>query len=1060
MVLFILIIISISITCFAETRTVTNTADSGAGSLRSALSAAVSGDTVEFNIPTTDPGYTTESGASWWRIKNQSSSYLGVNGGVSVLGSSQTSNQGDTNTFGPEIELTTTATNTCWYGFSFNADHVTIEGFTITNFPRQGISINGNYSHIYNNYIGISPKGDRADPNRQGIGLSCAYNRINNNVISGNNWDGIYMYGTSSNEIVGNYIGVDHLGTAKIGNAIGINIDICTVPTINNTIESNIISGNGDGIWADGNHSDLYVNNNVILNNYIGTDKNGTLELGNNNTGISFYHGPNHNLIKGNVVSDNGSYGIRFYDRINYNQIVSNYIGTDKFGTGNLGNSYHGIYIGDPGWIINPSSYNTIGGSGVGNTIAFNGKAAPGCNGICIDGTNNDAFNKISSNSIFSNSGLGIALNNSANQNINYPSIVSAEYSELTDQTTVCGTASINNIIEIFKAEPDPSGSGEGKVFLGSTTAESNGSWSIAVSGLTPSDEVTSTATDNMGNTSVFSQNKPVVTAVFTYRPDLAIATLESGSDYIGENISDPSGEGQTMVQYSYANQKNIFYVLLNNSGALTDDLIVTGESGASGWDVKYFDGKSSSTEITSQVTSGGWSSGDLASGVSREIRVEIVPSGSGISTEDVMITLTSSNDTQRKDVVKAVSVVVNTAPAISLILPNGGEALSGGNNYNIIWSCTDPNGFTSEPISIYYSTNEGASYLNVITSEYANSGSYSWFVPHIKATNVRIKIVAENLLGNIASDESDASFTISPCKPYVNPVTSPTNIIHHTITGTMSAYTLAVKVNGSTSGVETWLSSCTWEYNASLSSGVNDFSFQAVDIASNESDPLNLSILLQGLSFSSPGTGTSTMIPIGASTIEPTISATVFASSANDLPGPPPSGVLLFGNAIDFISNVSSFSLPIYITMPLSGGVANPIPYYWDNGTSSWKNSGLSVTSKTNSSITFTTNHLSIYAIFGVTGLLSGVRVYPSPYKIGDPPNGVIFDQLAGNETIRIYTISGELVRSQNVSGASWTWNIKNDSGQLCARGIYPFIISNPDGDKRTGKIAIINKG
>ena len=40
----------------AATRTVTNTADSGTGSLRDAIAASASGDTINFNIPTTDPG--------------------------------------------------------------------------------------------------------------------------------------------------------------------------------------------------------------------------------------------------------------------------------------------------------------------------------------------------------------------------------------------------------------------------------------------------------------------------------------------------------------------------------------------------------------------------------------------------------------------------------------------------------------------------------------------------------------------------------------------------------------------------------------------------------------------------------------------------------------------------------------------------------------------------------------------------------------------------------------------------------------------------------------------
>ena len=41
---------------------VSNTQDFGAGSLRGTVAAAVAGDTIVFNIPTSDPGYSTSTG--------------------------------------------------------------------------------------------------------------------------------------------------------------------------------------------------------------------------------------------------------------------------------------------------------------------------------------------------------------------------------------------------------------------------------------------------------------------------------------------------------------------------------------------------------------------------------------------------------------------------------------------------------------------------------------------------------------------------------------------------------------------------------------------------------------------------------------------------------------------------------------------------------------------------------------------------------------------------------------------------------------------------------------
>src|SRR5437879_5644230 len=55
-----------------STLTVRNTLDSGANSLRADIAAAHNGDTIQFNIPTTDPGYNASTGV--WTIKLTSAS--------------------------------------------------------------------------------------------------------------------------------------------------------------------------------------------------------------------------------------------------------------------------------------------------------------------------------------------------------------------------------------------------------------------------------------------------------------------------------------------------------------------------------------------------------------------------------------------------------------------------------------------------------------------------------------------------------------------------------------------------------------------------------------------------------------------------------------------------------------------------------------------------------------------------------------------------------------------------------------------------------------------------
>ncbi len=218
--------------------------------------------------------------------------------------------------------------------------------------------------------------------------------------------------------------------------------------------------------------------------------------------------------------------------------------------------------------------------------------------------------------------------------------------------------------------------------------------------------------------------------------------------------------------------------------------------------------------------------------------------------------------------------------------------------------------------------------------------------------------------------------------------------------------------------------------------------------------------VSITGFTIHDPATNVTIFVPYTTSTIEPTVTIEVNADRKEDLPGPPPAERTLSGRSIDFISDISHFSGPIYITMPFTSSDQDPKPFYWDAGLSQWKDDGFAITEKTNDSLTFTTDHLSIYGIFdSKIYSLDNTAVYPNPYKIGDPPNGVVFDHLPIGSTVRIYTIAGALVRTAVLSGTTtWTWNVKNEAGNRCARGIYLYLIFAPDGEKTTGKIAIID--
>jgi hypothetical protein len=76
----------------------------------------------------------------------------------------------------------------------------------------------------------------------------------------------------------------------------------------------------------------------------------------------------------------------------------------------------------------------------------------------------------------------------------------------------VTGTTCPNCIVEVFIADPDPSGYGEGRTFLGDTET-TDGNFTVPVSGVADCDWLTATAigqNDDYGNTSEFALNVQV----------------------------------------------------------------------------------------------------------------------------------------------------------------------------------------------------------------------------------------------------------------------------------------------------------------------------------------------------------------------------------------------------------------------------------------------------------------------------------------------------------------------------------------------------------------------
>ena len=341
------------------TYTVTNTNDSGAGSLRQAiLDANANGgaDTINFNI----------SGTGVHTINLLSS--LSITGEVTINATTESDFAGT-----PLIVLN--GGGTVATGISLSAANSTIRGFVIQNFTSIGIDIVSSGNWIAGNYIGTTSTGNAAAANAIGVNIWDGANNLiggttalDRNVISGNSNIGVNINGTGSainNTISGNYIGLGANGTSDVGNQwFGLYSSTATNNTIggSGTGAGNVISGTGaTGTGSYGVYLDSGASGWTISGNTIGLNAAGTGVVTNQGTGIHVLS--SNNTIGGtgsydrNIISGNNVNGITLSGAgATSNTILGNYIGTSATGLVDLGNSEDGIQL-DTG-----ASNNTIGG--------------------------------------------------------------------------------------------------------------------------------------------------------------------------------------------------------------------------------------------------------------------------------------------------------------------------------------------------------------------------------------------------------------------------------------------------------------------------------------------------------------------------------------------------------------------------------------------------------------------------------------------------------------------------------------------------------------------------
>lgn len=310
---------------------VTNTNDSGAGSLRAAITDAnanPAANVIGFNISGSCP-----------RTIALDTELPAITNSLSIRGYTQPGSQPNSNALIDNaticVELTEASGHTVNNGLHFAAasdgDAFDVSGLSIGAF-NTGVLVDGSADadfSIWGNFIGLAANGTTARANSfigvnvtghaQGaIGGSDAAQR---NVVA-QSPGGVRLAGDRASYLVNNFIGTNASGSAARPNTIGVSL-----LSAGNEASNNVISGNsGYGISISGANAVA----NIVQGNRIGLKafSLGDNALGNGDHGILIGTGASQSLISGNTIANNAGAGVRITgDGSVRNKITGNRIG-------------------------------------------------------------------------------------------------------------------------------------------------------------------------------------------------------------------------------------------------------------------------------------------------------------------------------------------------------------------------------------------------------------------------------------------------------------------------------------------------------------------------------------------------------------------------------------------------------------------------------------------------------------------------------------------------------------------------------------------------------------
>ncbi len=91
------------------------------------------------------------------------------------------------------------------------------------------------------------------------------------------------------------------------------------------------------------------------------------------------------------------------------------------------------------------------------------------------------------------------------------------------------------------------------------------------------------------------------------------------------------------------------------------------------------------------------------------------------------------------------------------------------------------------------------------------------------------------------------------------------------------------------------------------------------------------------------------------------------------------------------------------------------------------------------------------------VASTLDSLRVFPNPWRADRPVDAITFDGLTPNSTVKLFTLAGHWVKTLTTAGGTAPWDLKDDAGDKIPSGPYLYLITDAQGQKRTGQVVIV---